>query len=91
MTLNSALIFVCIRDDIPALYNNLDASLDTTAFSQYTQSQEESMYVLELLLFLLYLFFGHCKHVSFRDKLTKDEKDQPEEEADIQLKVKQYF
>uniref|UniRef100_A0A8C1YU13 Replication timing regulatory factor 1 n=1 Tax=Cyprinus carpio TaxID=7962 RepID=A0A8C1YU13_CYPCA len=32
------------RVDIPALYNNLDASLDTTAFSQYTQSQEESMY-----------------------------------------------
>uniref|UniRef100_A0A671JZW8 Telomere-associated protein RIF1-like n=1 Tax=Sinocyclocheilus anshuiensis TaxID=1608454 RepID=A0A671JZW8_9TELE len=32
------------RVDIPALYNNLDVSLDTTAFSQYTQSQEESMY-----------------------------------------------
>uniref|UniRef100_A0A8C1ZYJ1 Replication timing regulatory factor 1 n=1 Tax=Cyprinus carpio TaxID=7962 RepID=A0A8C1ZYJ1_CYPCA len=32
------------RVDIPALYNNLDASLDTTVFSQYTQSQEESMY-----------------------------------------------
>ncbi|TRY59293.1 hypothetical protein DNTS_016369 [Danionella cerebrum] len=31
------------RTDIPALYNNLDASLDTTAFTQYTQSQEESM------------------------------------------------
>ncbi|XP_043104798.1 telomere-associated protein RIF1 [Puntigrus tetrazona] len=31
------------RIDIPALYNNLDASLDTTVFSQYTQSQEESM------------------------------------------------
>ncbi|XP_062312919.1 telomere-associated protein RIF1 isoform X2 [Osmerus eperlanus] len=31
------------RVDIPAMYNNLDASLDTTAFSQYTQSQEESM------------------------------------------------
>lgn len=86
------MIFVCIRVDIPALYNNLDASLDATAFSQYTQSQEESMYVLELLLlFLFYLFFGHCKHVSFRDKLTKDEKDQPEEEADILLKVKLYF
>ncbi|XP_026074056.1 telomere-associated protein RIF1 [Carassius auratus] len=51
------------RVDIPALYNNLDASMDTTVFSQYTQSQEESM-----------------------DKLTKDEKHQPEEEADIQLK-----
>uniref|UniRef100_A0A671K225 Telomere-associated protein RIF1-like n=1 Tax=Sinocyclocheilus anshuiensis TaxID=1608454 RepID=A0A671K225_9TELE len=38
------------RVDIPALYNNLDVSLDTTAFSQYTQSQEESMYVLELWL-----------------------------------------
>uniref|UniRef100_A0AAR2LD23 Telomere-associated protein Rif1 N-terminal domain-containing protein n=1 Tax=Pygocentrus nattereri TaxID=42514 RepID=A0AAR2LD23_PYGNA len=34
------------RDDIPAMYNNLDASLDTTVFTQYTQSQEESMYVL---------------------------------------------
>ncbi|XP_026127453.1 telomere-associated protein RIF1-like isoform X2 [Carassius auratus] len=51
------------RVDIPALYNNLDASLDTTAFTQFTQSQEESM-----------------------GNLTKDEMDQPEEEADIQLK-----
>uniref|UniRef100_A0A671K3Q2 Telomere-associated protein RIF1-like n=1 Tax=Sinocyclocheilus anshuiensis TaxID=1608454 RepID=A0A671K3Q2_9TELE len=51
------------RVDIPALYNNLDVSLDTTAFSQYTQSQEESM-----------------------DKLTNDEKDQPEEDTDFQLK-----
>ncbi|XP_060732470.1 telomere-associated protein RIF1 isoform X2 [Tachysurus vachellii] len=31
------------RVDIPAMYNNLDASLDTTVFTQYTQSQEESM------------------------------------------------
>ncbi|KAG1959922.1 telomere-associated protein RIF1 [Pimephales promelas] len=31
------------RVDIPALYNNLDASQDTTDFSQCTQSQEESM------------------------------------------------
>ncbi|KAG7453450.1 telomere-associated protein RIF1 [Solea senegalensis] len=30
------------RVDIPAMYNNLDASLDTTVFSQYTQSQEDS-------------------------------------------------
>ncbi|KAJ8012367.1 hypothetical protein DPEC_G00041970 [Dallia pectoralis] len=29
------------RVDIPAMYNNLDASLDTTAFTQYTQ--EESL------------------------------------------------
>uniref|UniRef100_A0AAR2K922 Telomere-associated protein Rif1 N-terminal domain-containing protein n=1 Tax=Pygocentrus nattereri TaxID=42514 RepID=A0AAR2K922_PYGNA len=36
------------RDDIPAMYNNLDASLDTTVFTQYTQSQEESMYGLEI-------------------------------------------
>ncbi|KAL7881793.1 hypothetical protein AOLI_G00086410 [Acnodon oligacanthus] len=34
------------RDDIPAMYNNLDASLDTTVFTQYTQSQEESMDIL---------------------------------------------
>ncbi|KAL0963984.1 hypothetical protein UPYG_G00316070 [Umbra pygmaea] len=31
------------RVDIPAMYNNLDASLDTTAFTQYSQSQEESL------------------------------------------------
>ncbi|XP_030613857.1 telomere-associated protein RIF1 isoform X4 [Archocentrus centrarchus] len=31
------------RVDIPAMYNNLDASLDTTAFTQYTQSQEDSL------------------------------------------------
>lgn len=30
------------RVDIPAMYNNLDASLDTTVFTQYTQSQEDS-------------------------------------------------
>ncbi|CAJ1079008.1 telomere-associated protein RIF1 isoform X2 [Xyrichtys novacula] len=30
------------RVDIPAMYNNLDASLDTTAFTQYTQSQEDT-------------------------------------------------
>ncbi|XP_062258773.1 telomere-associated protein RIF1 [Platichthys flesus] len=30
------------RGDIPAMYNNLDASLDTTVFTQYTQSQEDS-------------------------------------------------
>uniref|UniRef100_A0A8C1H4Z7 Replication timing regulatory factor 1 n=1 Tax=Cyprinus carpio carpio TaxID=630221 RepID=A0A8C1H4Z7_CYPCA len=46
------------RVDIPALYNNLDASLDTTVFSQYTQSQEESMYVLEL-------WFCFCKTAFF--------------------------
>ncbi|XP_051760992.1 telomere-associated protein RIF1 isoform X5 [Ctenopharyngodon idella] len=51
------------RVDIPALYNNLDASQDTSVFSQYTQSQEESM-----------------------DKLTKDERDQPEEEPKVHLK-----
>ncbi|XP_048050059.1 telomere-associated protein RIF1 isoform X2 [Megalobrama amblycephala] len=51
------------RVDIPALYNNLDASQDTTVFSQYTQSQEESM-----------------------ENLTKDERDQPEEEAKLHLK-----
>uniref|UniRef100_A0A671Z0J4 Replication timing regulatory factor 1 n=1 Tax=Sparus aurata TaxID=8175 RepID=A0A671Z0J4_SPAAU len=28
------------RVDIPAMYNNLDASLDTTVFSQYTQNTE---------------------------------------------------
>ncbi|XP_068428676.1 telomere-associated protein RIF1 isoform X2 [Clinocottus analis] len=31
------------RVDIPAMYNNLDASLDTSVFTQYTQSQEDSL------------------------------------------------
>ncbi|XP_061547412.1 telomere-associated protein RIF1 isoform X2 [Phycodurus eques] len=31
------------RVDIPAMYNNLDASLDTTVFTQYTQSQEDTL------------------------------------------------
>uniref|UniRef100_A0A8C2XBS0 Replication timing regulatory factor 1 n=1 Tax=Cyclopterus lumpus TaxID=8103 RepID=A0A8C2XBS0_CYCLU len=30
------------RVDIPAMYNNLDASLDTSVFTQYTQSQDDS-------------------------------------------------
>uniref|UniRef100_A0A3P8UZE2 Replication timing regulatory factor 1 n=1 Tax=Cynoglossus semilaevis TaxID=244447 RepID=A0A3P8UZE2_CYNSE len=31
------------RVDIPAMYNNLDASLDSTVFTQYTQNQEDSL------------------------------------------------
>ncbi|XP_059826278.1 telomere-associated protein RIF1 isoform X3 [Hypanus sabinus] len=31
------------RTDIPAMYNNLDASQDSHLFSQYAQSQEESL------------------------------------------------
>ncbi|NXP66339.1 RIF1 protein, partial [Chloropsis cyanopogon] len=31
------------RADIPAMYNNLDASQDTTSFSQFSQSQEDSL------------------------------------------------
>uniref|UniRef100_A0A8C2XGA8 Replication timing regulatory factor 1 n=1 Tax=Cyclopterus lumpus TaxID=8103 RepID=A0A8C2XGA8_CYCLU len=31
------------RVDIPAMYNNLDASLDTSVFTQYTQSQDDSL------------------------------------------------
>ncbi|XP_071291612.1 telomere-associated protein RIF1 [Agelaius tricolor] len=31
------------RADIPAMYNNLDASQDTSTFSQYSQSQEDSL------------------------------------------------
>ncbi|XP_077473683.1 telomere-associated protein RIF1 [Stigmatopora argus] len=31
------------RVDIPVMYNNLDGSLDTTVFTQYTQSQEDSL------------------------------------------------
>ncbi|NXR57441.1 RIF1 protein, partial [Rhadina sibilatrix] len=37
------------RADIPAMYNNLDASQDTTSFSQYTQSQEDSLEVPPLV------------------------------------------
>ncbi|XP_065696752.1 telomere-associated protein RIF1 isoform X2 [Patagioenas fasciata] len=36
-------VFRSKRADIPAMYNNLDASQDTTLFSQYTQSQEDSV------------------------------------------------
>ncbi|NWI86778.1 RIF1 protein, partial [Pitta sordida] len=36
------------RVDIPAMYNNLDASQDNTLFSQYTQSQEDSLEVSPL-------------------------------------------
>uniref|UniRef100_A0A8C3Q2Y9 Replication timing regulatory factor 1 n=1 Tax=Chrysolophus pictus TaxID=9089 RepID=A0A8C3Q2Y9_CHRPC len=32
------------RIGIPAMYNNLDSSQDTTLFSQYTQSQEDSFH-----------------------------------------------
>ncbi|NXY72661.1 RIF1 protein, partial [Glareola pratincola] len=38
------------RVDIPAMYNNLDASQDTTLFSQYTQSQEDSFPLLFMFL-----------------------------------------
>ncbi|TNN48025.1 Telomere-associated protein RIF1 [Liparis tanakae] len=31
------------RVDIPAMYNNLDASLDTSVFTQYTQAQDDSL------------------------------------------------
>ncbi|MBN3325458.1 RIF1 protein, partial [Atractosteus spatula] len=36
------------RVDIPVMYNNLDASQDTTLFSQYSQSQEDSVAVHKL-------------------------------------------
>uniref|UniRef100_A0A671K182 Telomere-associated protein RIF1-like n=1 Tax=Sinocyclocheilus anshuiensis TaxID=1608454 RepID=A0A671K182_9TELE len=62
------------RVDIPALYNNLDVSLDTTAFSQYTQSQEESMYVLELWLrfCLTFLFVASTEEPTTDVKLTQE-------------------
>ncbi|XP_065417780.1 telomere-associated protein RIF1 isoform X3 [Chrysemys picta bellii] len=37
------------RIDIPAMYNNLDASQDTALFSQYTQSQEDSLLKTSLI------------------------------------------
>uniref|UniRef100_A0A3B3VT92 Replication timing regulatory factor 1 n=1 Tax=Poecilia latipinna TaxID=48699 RepID=A0A3B3VT92_9TELE len=37
------------RVDIPAMYNNLDASQDTTVFSQYTQNQDDSLEDAEIL------------------------------------------
>ncbi|NXE99016.1 RIF1 protein, partial [Menura novaehollandiae] len=42
------------RVDIPAMYNNLDASQDATSFSQYTQSQEDS----DKCSTLLFMFLG---------------------------------
>uniref|UniRef100_I3K7T6 Replication timing regulatory factor 1 n=1 Tax=Oreochromis niloticus TaxID=8128 RepID=I3K7T6_ORENI len=35
------------RVDIPAMYNNLDASLDTTAFTQYTQKEDAEILTKE--------------------------------------------
>ncbi|NWW93051.1 RIF1 protein, partial [Rhynochetos jubatus] len=40
------------RVGIPAMYNSLDASQDTTLFSQYAQSQEDSLAKIKMLLFL---------------------------------------
>ncbi|CAM4615734.1 unnamed protein product [Lepidochelys olivacea] len=37
------------RIDIPAMYNNLDASQDTALFSQYSQSQEDSLLKTSLI------------------------------------------
>ncbi|XP_050825102.1 telomere-associated protein RIF1 isoform X2 [Gopherus flavomarginatus] len=37
------------RIDIPAMYNNLDASQDTALFSQYTQGQEDSLLKTSLI------------------------------------------
>ncbi|KAF4804609.1 telomere-associated protein RIF1 isoform X1 [Turdus rufiventris] len=37
------------RADIPAMYNTLDASQDASSFSQYTQSQEDSLEVPPLV------------------------------------------
>ncbi|KAM5152435.1 telomere-associated protein RIF1 isoform 2-T2 [Mantella aurantiaca] len=38
------------RVDIPTMYNNLDASQDTTLFTQYSQSQENSLDKLEAMI-----------------------------------------
>uniref|UniRef100_A0A3P8T2Y2 Replication timing regulatory factor 1 n=1 Tax=Amphiprion percula TaxID=161767 RepID=A0A3P8T2Y2_AMPPE len=58
------------RVDIPAMYNNLDASLDTTAFSQFTQSQEDSQYKL---------VFDTQAYVSPKDPEDTTENQQQEE------------
>ncbi|NXH50416.1 RIF1 protein, partial [Dicaeum eximium] len=42
-------VFRSKRADIPAMYNNLDASQDTTSFSQYSQSQKDSLEIPPLL------------------------------------------
>ncbi|XP_077129094.1 telomere-associated protein RIF1 isoform X2 [Ranitomeya variabilis] len=39
------------RVDIPTMYNNLDASQDTTLFTQYTQSQESSLEKPDVLVY----------------------------------------
>ncbi|NWW54294.1 RIF1 protein, partial [Pedionomus torquatus] len=50
------------RADIPAMYNNLDASQDTSLFSQYTQSQEDSFWVF--LIFYSYKNYNPLLFVS---------------------------
>uniref|UniRef100_A0A4W6F1H3 Replication timing regulatory factor 1 n=1 Tax=Lates calcarifer TaxID=8187 RepID=A0A4W6F1H3_LATCA len=64
------------RVDIPAMYNNLDASLDTTVFSQYTQSQEDSFY------FFFQVPQEDMENEEDNEVLTKETQDYASPEAD---------
>ncbi|XP_035030715.2 telomere-associated protein RIF1 isoform X1 [Hippoglossus stenolepis] len=62
------------RADIPAMYNNLDASLDTTVFTQYTQSQEDSSEKLQ---------------TEQTDKVTKEAPDKVPQEDDAEIPARE--
>ncbi|XP_034429423.1 telomere-associated protein RIF1 isoform X11 [Hippoglossus hippoglossus] len=62
------------RADIPAMYNNLDASLDTTVFTQYTQSQEDSSEKLQ---------------TEQTDKVTKEAPDEVPQEDDAEIPARE--
>uniref|UniRef100_A0AAY4C3T5 Telomere-associated protein Rif1 N-terminal domain-containing protein n=1 Tax=Denticeps clupeoides TaxID=299321 RepID=A0AAY4C3T5_9TELE len=69
------------RVDIPVMYNNLDASLDTTVFTQCMQSQEESLYVqnsdllltpLKLRKFVIHIILYFIQGLRSRDVFMED-------------------
>ncbi|KFP19755.1 Telomere-associated protein RIF1, partial [Egretta garzetta] len=57
------------RVGIPAMYNNLDASQDTTLFSQYTQSQEDSFYYNTLV----FIFLGQEENAKSKGSTDKSD------------------
>uniref|UniRef100_A0A3B4UTQ9 Replication timing regulatory factor 1 n=1 Tax=Seriola dumerili TaxID=41447 RepID=A0A3B4UTQ9_SERDU len=71
------------RVDIPAMYNNLDASLDTAVFSQYTQSQEDSLYFRSVSFQVPQEDVENEEDIEI---LSKDTQDFVTEDKDVQCK-----
>ncbi|KAG2458893.1 RIF1 protein, partial [Polypterus senegalus] len=86
------------RVDIPAMYNNLDASQDTTLFTQYTQSQEGAAAYVWFISVLLACFPGTSFSsglISFsratlsEDSVEKNRNEASEDPEDTSEEVKQ--